>query len=78
MSLIEYYSRYGHLYLIHEKSNSLDKFKIFKVKVENQLNKRIKSIKSDCSGEYYGRYDGSREQCPKPFARFQEESGIVP
>ena len=31
----EDYSRYGYLYLIHEKSQSLDTFKTFKVEVEN-------------------------------------------
>ncbi|KAG8475050.1 hypothetical protein CXB51_031854 [Gossypium anomalum] len=33
---------------------------------------------SDRGGEYYGRYDGSGEQCPGPFAKFLEECGIVP
>ncbi|RVW20958.1 Retrovirus-related Pol polyprotein from transposon TNT 1-94 [Vitis vinifera] len=46
--------------------------------VELQLNKRIKSVKSDCGGEYYGRYDGSGEQRPGPFAKYLEECGIVP
>ena len=39
-------------------------FKTFKAEVENQLNKRIKSVRSDHGGEYYGRYDGSGEQRP--------------
>jgi len=42
ISFIYYYSRYAYLFLIHEKSQSLDVFKTFKVEVENQLNKRIK------------------------------------
>ncbi|RVW90078.1 Retrovirus-related Pol polyprotein from transposon TNT 1-94 [Vitis vinifera] len=46
--------------------------------IELQLNKRIKSVKSDCGGEYYGRYDGSGEQRPGPFAKYLEECGIVP
>ena len=53
-------------------------FKNYKAEVENQLNKRIKSVRSDCGGEYYGRYDGSGEQRPEPFAKFLEECGIVP
>ena len=53
-------------------------FKSFKVEVENQLNKRIKKVKSDRGGKYYGRYDGSGEQRPGPFARYLEECGIVP
>ena len=36
-------------------------FKSYKAKVENHLGKRIKSIRSDRGGEYYGRYDGSSE-----------------
>ena len=43
---IDEFSRYDYLYLIHEKSQSLEVFKSFKVEVENQLNKRIKK-KSD-------------------------------
>jgi len=54
---IDDYFKYGYLYLIHEKSQSLDVFKTFKIEVELQLGKKIKAIKSDCGGEYYGRYD---------------------
>ena len=75
---IDDYSRYGYLYLIHEKSQSLDMFKSYKAEVENQLSKRIKDVRSDRGGDYYGRYDGSGEQRPGPFAKFLEESGIVP
>ncbi|KAI3445119.1 hypothetical protein Pfo_001784, partial [Paulownia fortunei] len=64
ITFIDDYSRYGYLYLIHEKSQSLDVFKAFKAEVENQLGKRIKAVKSDRGGEYYGRYDGSGEQRP--------------
>ena len=61
ITFINDYSRYGYLYLIHEKSQSLDVFKNFKAEVENQLSKKIKVVKSDCGGEYYGRYDRSGE-----------------
>ena len=53
-------------------------FKSFKVEVENQLNKRIKNVRSDRGGEYYGKYDGSGEQRPGQFSKFLEECGIVP
>ena len=56
----------------------MDVFKSFKAKVELQLGKKIKDVKFDCGGEYYGRYDGSWEQCPGPFALFLKECGIVP
>ena len=57
---------------------SLDVFKSYKAEVELQLDKRIKAVKSDRGGEYYGRYDGAREQHPRPFAKYLEECGIVP
>ena len=78
ITFIDDFFRYGYIYLIHEKSQSLDTFKNFKAEVENQLNKKIKSVRSDRGGEYYGRYDSSREQHPGPFAKFLEECGIVP
>ena len=53
-------------------------FKQFKFEVENQLNKRIKDVRSDRGDEYYGRYDGSSEQRPGPFAKFLEECSIIP
>ena len=53
-------------------------FKSFKVKVENQHNKRIKNLKSDHGGEYDGRCDDSGEQRPRPFSKYLEEYGIVP
>jgi transposase InsO family protein len=56
----------------------LDIFKSFKSEVELQLNKRIKDVRSDHGGEYYGRSDGSGEQRPGPFAKFLKDNGIVP
>ena len=41
MTLIDDFSRYGYIYLIHEKSQSLDMFKNYKAEVKNQLNKNI-------------------------------------
>ena len=78
ITFIDDYSRYDYLYLIHEKSQSLDVFKNFKVEVENQLGKKIKAVKSDRGGEYYGRYDGSGEQCPRPFAKYLMKYDIAP
>ncbi|KAJ9561477.1 hypothetical protein OSB04_006637 [Centaurea solstitialis] len=78
ITFIDDYSRYGYLYLIHEKSQSLDVFKDFKAEVELQLGKKIKAVRSDRGGEYYGIYDGSVEQRPGPFALFLKECGIVP
>jgi hypothetical protein len=44
------YSRYGYIYLIKERSEALDKFKIFKAKVENQFDSKIKIVRSDHGG----------------------------
>ncbi|KAL5773014.1 hypothetical protein ACOSP7_012630 [Xanthoceras sorbifolium] len=41
------YSRYMYLYLLHNKNEALDAFKIFKAKVEKQCDKQIKIVKSD-------------------------------
>jgi hypothetical protein len=46
------YSRYGYIYPIKERSEALDKFKIFKAEVENQHDKRIKIVWFDHGGEY--------------------------
>ncbi|RVW97032.1 Retrovirus-related Pol polyprotein from transposon TNT 1-94 [Vitis vinifera] len=78
ITFIDDYSRYGYLYLIHEKSQSLDVFKNFKTEVENQLSKKIKAVRSYRRGEYYGRYDGFGEQRPGPFAKYLMECDIVP
>jgi hypothetical protein len=70
------YSRYGYIYPIKERSEAMDKFKIFKAEVENQHDKRIKIVRSDRGGEYYGRHTPF-VQIPGPFARFLHETGIV-
>ena len=66
-----------YLYLIHEKSESLNKFKDFKTEVEKQLGKPIKIVRSDRGGEYYGRYT-ENGQIFGPFALFLKEHGILP
>ena len=51
LTFIDDFSCYGYLYLIKEKSDALDKFKVFKLKVEKQLGKVIKIVRSDHGGE---------------------------
>jgi hypothetical protein len=41
------FSRYRYIYLIRERSEAVDKFKIFKVEVKNQYNAKIKVVRSD-------------------------------
>ena len=70
------YSRFGYIYPIKERTEALDKFKIFKAEVENQHSSKIKVVRSDRGGEYYGRHT-PYGQVPGPFARFLQENGIV-
>lgn len=64
------------MYLIREKSEALDVFKIYKAKVENQLNRRIKSVRFDRGGECYGRFTESGQHF-SAFALFLREHGII-
>jgi transposase InsO family protein len=70
------FSHYAYIYPIKERSKALQKFKIFKAEVENQHDRKIKVVRSDHGGEYYGRHT-SYGQIPGPFARFLHENGIV-
>ena len=44
------YSHYGYIYPIKERTETLDKFKIFKAEVENQHNLKIKIVRSNHGG----------------------------
>ena len=76
LTFIDDFSRYGYLYLIKKKSYSLDKFKVFKLEVEKQLEKVIKIVRSDRGGEYYGRH-GDVGQLIGPFAKYLQDCGII-
>lgn len=75
ITFIDDFSRYGYVYLLHEKSQALNALEIFINEVERQLDKKVKIVRSDRGGEYYGRYDESGQH-PGPFARFLEKHGI--
>jgi hypothetical protein len=70
------FSRYRYIYPIRERYEALDKFKIFKAEVKNQHNVKIKVMRSDRGGEYYGRHI-PYGQIPGQFAKFLEENDIV-
>lgn len=53
MTFIDDYSRFAYLYLISEKSSILNCFKAFKTEVNNQLDLKIKVLRSDKGEEYY-------------------------
>ena len=75
IAFIDDFSRYSHVELIREKSDSLVAFKEFKVKMELQKNKKLKFVRSDRGGEFYGRYEETRQD-PGPFAIYLRECGI--
>ncbi|KAJ9556430.1 hypothetical protein OSB04_011044 [Centaurea solstitialis] len=52
VTFIDDFSRYGYVYLIKHKSETIEVFKTFQNEVENQLNRKIKTLRSDRGGEY--------------------------
>ena len=75
ITFIDDFSRFGWIELIQEKASSLDAFKSFKSVIELKTSKRIKCVRSDRGGEYYGRYNETGQNLG-PFARFLQECGI--
>ena len=47
--------------MLHNKDEALNAFKVFKAKVEKQCDKKIKIVRTDRGGEYYGRYTKGRQ-----------------
>ena len=45
-------TRYSYVYLLKSKDEEIEKFVLYKNEVENQLNKKIKVLRSDRGGEY--------------------------
>ena len=45
-------TKYCYVYLLKSKDETIEKFGFYKNKVENQLNKKIKVLRSDQGGEY--------------------------
>ena len=52
ITFIDDCSKYCYVYLLHSKDEALNMFKTYKAEVENQLEKKIKIIRSDRGGEY--------------------------
>ena len=52
MTFIDDYSKYTRVYLLSSKDEAKNMFIRFKIKVENQNNKKIKRVRSDRGGEY--------------------------
>ena len=59
-------TKYCYVYLLKSKDEAIEKFVLYKNEVENQLNKKIKVLRSDRGGEY-----------ESPFGEFCAEHGII-
>ena len=56
ITFIDNYSRYGYVYLLHEKSQAVDALKIYLNEVERQLDRKVEVLRADRVGKYYERY----------------------
>ena len=52
ITFIDDCTKYCYVYLLKSKDEALEKFILYKNEVENQLNRRIKRLRSDRGGEY--------------------------
>lgn len=57
ITFINEFSSYGYIKLICENDDSLASFKEFKMKMELNMNKKLKIVRFDRGGKFYGRYD---------------------
>ncbi|GJT55600.1 retrovirus-related pol polyprotein from transposon TNT 1-94 [Tanacetum coccineum] len=53
ITFIDDFSRYGYVYLLHEKSQSINALEVFINEVERQLDRKVKIVRSDRGCEYY-------------------------
>ena len=53
MTVIDDCTRFYYMYLLKTKDEALYYFKVYKAEVENQLEKKIKHLRSDREGEYF-------------------------
>jgi transposase InsO family protein len=67
MTLIDDSMRYCYVYLLNSKDEALNFFKIYKAEEENQLDRKIKRLRSDHGGEYFS----------NKFDSFCAEHGII-
>ena len=52
VTFIDDYSKFTRFYLLRNKDEAFDMFLSYKAEVENQLDRKIKRIRSDRGGEY--------------------------
>ena len=54
ITFIDDHSRFTHIYPLKTKSQAFERFQEYKALVENQLNGKIKALRTDQEGEYKG------------------------
>lgn len=67
LTFIDDYSRFGYVYLLSHRYEALDTFKLFVAEVENQLERKVKTFRTDRGREYLS----------DMFKGFCEEKGII-
>ena len=67
MTFIDACTRFCYVYLLKTKDETLHYFKTYKDEVENQLERKIKRLRSDRGGEYFS----------SEFFEFTVEHGII-
>ena len=82
ITFIDDYTCYSYVYLISHKSEALDCFRRYMRLVENQLDKSIKTLKTDCGREYLSEQykelfdeNGIARQLTMPYT--PQQNGVV-
>lgn len=68
LSAVDDFSRFAWIFTLKNKSDCFEKFKTFQSQVENQLNKRIKAVRTDNGLEF----------CSQQFEAYLKKQGIIP
>ena len=74
ITFINDFLRYCYLFLLYEKSQSVDILEVSIYEVEMQLDRKVKVIRFDRGVDYYGKFN-EKGQCLSPFAKFLENRG---
>jgi transposase InsO family protein len=76
MLLIDEYTKMTWVGLVNHKFEAFEKFKIFKAQVENEMDLKIKCLRSDRGGEFT--YDEFNSYCEKHGIKRQFFISITP